>query len=61
MRKGDSQPQFDALTVFKHASKLAKGEHTQPVSGLGIMAKVVVVELAITKKLGTQLLHGLEV
>ncbi|KAF5357923.1 hypothetical protein D9756_001436 [Leucocoprinus leucothites] len=44
MRRGDTQPQLDALTIFKHAPKLAK----------------VVVEVAITKKLGTQLLRGLE-
>jgi len=60
MRKGESQPQFDALIVFKHAPKLAKGEHILPISGLEVMDKIVVVELAITKKLGTQLLHGLE-
>ncbi|KAJ3571066.1 hypothetical protein NP233_g4001 [Leucocoprinus birnbaumii] len=45
MRQGDAQPQLDSLTVFKHAPKLAK----------------VVVEVAIAKKNGVHLLHGLEV
>ncbi|KAF7778611.1 hypothetical protein Agabi119p4_2956 [Agaricus bisporus var. burnettii] len=44
MRRGDTQPQADALFIFKHAVRLAK----------------VIVEVAIVKQLGTQLLNGLE-
>ncbi|KXN92197.1 putative ATP-dependent DNA helicase HFM1 [Leucoagaricus sp. SymC.cos] len=44
MKKGDSQPQLDAFTVFTHAPRLAR----------------VVVEIAVTRKLGTQLMYGLE-
>ncbi|KAJ7461495.1 Sec63 Brl domain-containing protein [Mycena latifolia] len=43
-KSGDSQPQLEAFSVFKHVSRIAR----------------VVVEVAIVKKRGAQLKYGLE-
>ncbi|KAK0196704.1 hypothetical protein F5146DRAFT_1153057 [Armillaria mellea] len=44
-KTGDSQPQLDAFSVFRHIPRIARA----------------VVEVAITKKRGAQLKHGFEV
>lgn len=62
MRKGDTQPQLDALTIFKHAARLAKGKGFGRRVAIHVpdLSPSVIVEVAITKRLGTQLVYGLE-
>lgn len=43
-KKGDSQPQLEVFTIFRHITRVARA----------------LVEVAITKKLGAQTKHGLE-
>lgn len=43
-KKGDSQPQLEVFTIFRHITRVARA----------------VVEVAITKKSGAQIKHGLE-
>lgn len=43
-KKGDSQPQLEVFTIFRHITRIARA----------------VVEVAIVKKSGAQLKHGLE-
>lgn len=44
-KKGDSQPQLEVFTIFRHITRIARA----------------VIEVAIVKKSGAQLKHGLEV
>lgn len=60
-KTADSQPALDALSVFRHTARIARGIHmlTKLLSFTDGELPVV-VELAIIKKNGAQLKHGLE-
>ncbi|KAJ7709458.1 hypothetical protein B0H17DRAFT_1190666 [Mycena rosella] len=63
-KSGDSQPQLEAFSVFKHVSRIARGRSIVSYSSVDVdfffFFPQVIVEVAIVKKRGAQLKYGLE-
>lgn len=60
-KSNDSQPQFEAFAIFKHVSRIARGTYCIYMGIFTLlMYCLAVVEVAIAKKWGSQLKHGLE-
>ncbi|TCD63539.1 Sec63 [Steccherinum ochraceum] len=56
----DCQPSLEALTIFRHAPRLARGRVSLSVSGVEADASSAMVEVALIKQCGAQIKHGLE-
>lgn len=60
-KNGDNQPQLEALTVFRHIDRIARGEPFSINENLSIThATKAIVEVALVKESGSQVKHGLE-
>ncbi len=60
-KNGDNQPQLEAFTIFKHVSRVTRGMVNQFVlRPKHTHAMAAMVEIAIVKRSGAQVKHGME-
>lgn len=60
-KNGDTQPNLEAYSVFRHVNRIMKGLPVPTsIVYLDSWLHIAVVEVAIVKKSGAQIKHGLE-
>lgn len=59
-KSGDSQPQLEAISVFRHVSRIARSMFKRFHYHVANQPESAVVEVAVVKKLGAQIKYGLE-
>lgn len=59
-KNGDNQPHLEAYSVFRHLNRIMKGTSLHVPSEFKLIFLPAVVEVAVVRKSGAQIKHGLE-
>jgi ATP-dependent DNA helicase HFM1/MER3 len=59
-KSNDANPNLDAISVFRHVSKIARGKRHCSSFAVCLIRVSAVVEVGILKKFGALIKHGLE-